>query len=216
MRGRPARRRKRVSTGLGRGRSSAELEETARARGRRGTATHCVARAVVGDAERDDDRVVEEAVVEAEPVPGRRVVPRHRDGEDRVGLVRAAVSERARDREVVVRLGDVPGDDVSDVVQVGLCRGRGEQVSVGDEREGGRERGRGRTSGWYLTWMMPNRTVLCTSGLHSPRLQSVARRRGVAWWRWTRFMSGPSSSVRQLCDGAKGSSGRSVRFGVYL
>lgn len=35
-------------------------------------------------------------------------------------MVRSAVDERARDGEVFVGGGDVPGDDVADVVEVGL------------------------------------------------------------------------------------------------
>lgn len=83
---------------------------------RSGRKTHDVSRTVVSYAEGDEDRVVQETVVQAESVPFRRLLPRHRDRKDRIRLVRSGVGERFRDRDVLVRCRHVPSDDVSNVV----------------------------------------------------------------------------------------------------
>lgn len=78
--------------------------------------THDVSRTVVSHAKRDEDRVVQEAVVQAESVPLRRLLPSHRDRKDRVRLIRSGVGERFRDRDVLVWRRHVPCHDMSDVV----------------------------------------------------------------------------------------------------
>ena len=108
-------------------RRSAPRSEMARS----GRKTHDVSRTVVSYAERDKDRVVQEAVIQAESVPLGRLFPRHRDRKDRIRLVRSGVGERFRDRDVLVRRRHVPGDDVSNVVQVRLGAEKVGQVSLG-------------------------------------------------------------------------------------
>jgi hypothetical protein len=106
--------------------------------GREGT--NDVTRPVIRNTERNEDVVVQEPVVQSESVTVGGVVvcaqesivslrkgrerkrgrTSHRNGENRIGLVRSAVDQRTGDGEVLVGRGDVPGDDVADVVEVGL------------------------------------------------------------------------------------------------